>query len=260
MAWGVLRHEKPRIELFYAGHGSHPSPAGSYLTACVLYATIFHQSPAGLPSRITGTPVNFDKEKPEMGKSVALVDLNGEDAETLQKEAWDTWQRMASAGGYPETPPPQPPTLQPLPVGLPLSRSALEGTWEGTILFYPVGPAVMVLHIQSTQGWKAQLEIRYHSKDFPDESIGLSDFRIQGRRLSFSNPKSVGAGNLTVYLTGVMPTWWELQGTAEASRENASGRVVLLGSWSLKRVMRRSESAPKQVARTARRGESTPFP
>jgi hypothetical protein len=30
--------------------GSHPTPAGTYLTACVLYATLFRASPVGLPA------------------------------------------------------------------------------------------------------------------------------------------------------------------------------------------------------------------
>ena len=31
----------------YSGDNSHPSQAGSYLTACVMYATMFHKSPEG---------------------------------------------------------------------------------------------------------------------------------------------------------------------------------------------------------------------
>ncbi len=31
----------------YSGDYSHPSPAGSYLTACVMYATMFHKAPTG---------------------------------------------------------------------------------------------------------------------------------------------------------------------------------------------------------------------
>ncbi len=31
--------------------GSHPNPVGSYLAACVLYATLFNESPLGLPAR-----------------------------------------------------------------------------------------------------------------------------------------------------------------------------------------------------------------
>jgi len=244
VAWDAIRHDQPQIGLFYEGHGSHPSAAGSYLAACVLYAAVFRQTPIGLPSKITGTPVNLDTEKPETDKSATLVDLTAKDAESLQTEAWNTWRRIASNGGYPKISLPHPPSVPPLPVGLPLSGPDLNGTWEGTILFYPVGPVDLVLHVRGTEIVKAQLEIKYHSKDFPDESIELLDFRMQDSRLSFSVPKSVGVDNLAVRLNGVMPLRGELRGTAEASRENANSHVILLGSWALKKVSPPGESAP----------------
>jgi len=42
----VLRLD-PSIALWQAD-GSHPSEAGTYLAACVLYARLFHRSPVGL--------------------------------------------------------------------------------------------------------------------------------------------------------------------------------------------------------------------
>ena len=41
-AWAATRD---RVDLF-AGDGSHPSPAGTYLAAAVLYATIFVEDPS----------------------------------------------------------------------------------------------------------------------------------------------------------------------------------------------------------------------
>jgi hypothetical protein len=201
LAWEAVRRDQPQIGLFYEGHGSHPSPAGSYLAACVFYAAIFHQNPLGLPSKIIGTPVNLDTEKPETEKTATLVDLKANDAEILQTEAWNTWQQIVRNGGYPDISPPRAPSVQPLPAGLPLSGPDLEGTWEGNILFYPVGSVDMVLHVQNRQNVKARLEIKYHSRDFPDESIELSDFRVM----------------------------------AEARSESAE----LLGSWTLKRTILR---------------------
>jgi hypothetical protein len=235
MAWDTLRHEQPSLRLFYEGHGSHPSPAGSYLAACVFYATIFHQNPLGLPSRITGTPVNLDTEKPEPAKNVTLVGLSPTDAETIQRESWKVWQQIAKHGGYPNLPLPNPPTVEPLPAGLPLSDAELDGTWLGTILFYPSGPVDVVLRIESTHGMRGHFELRYHSKNFRDESIELSDLQVRGSELLFSDPKSNGVDNLPVRLLGVMPRQGELQGTAEASRENADAHVRLLGTWSLKK-------------------------
>lgn len=49
-AWQRCMTEDPDslINLF-SGDLSHPAPAGTYLTACVFYATIFHKTPVGLP-------------------------------------------------------------------------------------------------------------------------------------------------------------------------------------------------------------------
>ena len=45
--WSLVRQDHPEIAL-WGDDGSHPSPAGTYLAACVFYASIFRQSPAGL--------------------------------------------------------------------------------------------------------------------------------------------------------------------------------------------------------------------
>ena len=46
-AWSSVRQDDPEISL-WADDGSHPNQAGTYLAACVFYATIFKQSPTGL--------------------------------------------------------------------------------------------------------------------------------------------------------------------------------------------------------------------
>jgi len=46
VAWKYVRDNHPTISL-YAGDGSHPKPAGSYLAACTFYTSIFHESPVG---------------------------------------------------------------------------------------------------------------------------------------------------------------------------------------------------------------------
>ena len=48
----------PTVRL-YVDDGSHPAPAGTYLAACTLAATIFHRNPQGAPARISGPPVTF---------------------------------------------------------------------------------------------------------------------------------------------------------------------------------------------------------
>ncbi len=49
-AWQDVRRTHPGIVLWQPD-GSHPSVAGSYLAACVLYATLFHETPEGLRHR-----------------------------------------------------------------------------------------------------------------------------------------------------------------------------------------------------------------
>ncbi|MBK9459504.1 MAG: DUF4886 domain-containing protein [Sphingobacteriales bacterium] len=46
-AWQLVRTQNPSIEL-YNPDQSHPSVAGTYLIACVFYATLFQESPVGL--------------------------------------------------------------------------------------------------------------------------------------------------------------------------------------------------------------------
>jgi hypothetical protein len=46
-AWLLAKSQHPDLEL-WQGDGSHPNEQGTYLAACVFYATIFRQSPEGL--------------------------------------------------------------------------------------------------------------------------------------------------------------------------------------------------------------------
>jgi hypothetical protein len=56
-AWRLARRELPALAL-HAGDGSHPTPAGSYLTACVLYATITGRSPVGAATGMPGASLS----------------------------------------------------------------------------------------------------------------------------------------------------------------------------------------------------------
>ena len=48
VAWKYVRDNHPEINL-YSGDGSHPGLAGSYLSACTFFASIFHETPEGSP-------------------------------------------------------------------------------------------------------------------------------------------------------------------------------------------------------------------
>jgi hypothetical protein len=79
IAWQNALKQRPSLEL-YAADGSHPSPAGSYLAACVFYGLIFHRSPEGLPARIADA-----EDAPKH-----VVNLKQSTATFLQKVAWRT--------------------------------------------------------------------------------------------------------------------------------------------------------------------------
>ena len=75
-AWARALKDLPKLEL-YTVDGIHPTPAGTYLAACVFYATLLNKSPVGLPRKISEKPGNQ-----------VLVDLDEKTARTLQEIAW----------------------------------------------------------------------------------------------------------------------------------------------------------------------------
>lgn len=79
-AWERVQMEKPDLDLYHAD-GRHAGPAGAYLAACVLYATLFNTSPVGLPSTFT-----------IQGKR--RVDLDGASARFLQQTAFRAVQEL----------------------------------------------------------------------------------------------------------------------------------------------------------------------
>jgi hypothetical protein len=235
IAWAEVEKDDPSINLFYKD-GSHPSPAGTYLNACVFYATLFGRSPVGLPSRISGTPVNLDTEKAEPGKTAVLVDLPPEQARKLQQAAWRASVFIRLHGASLPTKLPPAPSLSALPVGEPITSANLQGTWTGQILFYPAGPVDMTLRLEpALVGWTGHLDLQYHAKDIPDESLDLPDLKITDREITFTDPKSVDVSDLPVHFIAVLTATGEMQGTAETSVEKDDRSVKVLGDWKLTR-------------------------
>jgi len=83
-----VREERPDIQLFHPD-GSHPSPAGTYLVASVMYSTLTGRSPLGAPRELHGrqmkSPGAFVSDD-----IVPLVRLPHETARYLQSVAWET--------------------------------------------------------------------------------------------------------------------------------------------------------------------------
>ena len=231
-AWSLVRQHHPEIKLFHE-RGSHPSPAGTYLVACTLFATVFDQTPVGLPSKIEGHPVNLQTEKAELNETVPLVDLPLSEAEILQSSAWTAHQKLNRQREYPNLPKPPLPNVEPLPRGLPLK--AIAGDWTGTISFFPVGPVDMLLHLEGEPVQAGRLELKYHSKNFADESIRLEDLRINGRSISFSDAKSIGVDGLMIRFRGVRIDQYELRGTAETRVDRVDSPLRIIGAWRLRR-------------------------
>jgi hypothetical protein len=73
LAWQRALQERPSLALHTSDH-SHPLPTGTYLTACVFYATLTGRSPLGLS---TG----------------GLTQVTPEEAHFLQRIAWETVTR-----------------------------------------------------------------------------------------------------------------------------------------------------------------------
>jgi hypothetical protein len=80
LAWERALRAKPDLSLHIADL-SHPTPAGSYLNACVFYDLFFGRSPEGLPRTLRSAA----------GK--VLVDLSESEATLLQRAAFETCGR-----------------------------------------------------------------------------------------------------------------------------------------------------------------------
>ncbi len=101
VAWAASLHGRPRLTLHVADK-KHPTPAGTYLTACVFYAVLYHRSPHGL------TPVVRDGTK-------VYIALPRSDATYLQDVAWQAVQGAGrSAATRPATRPATGPAAPPV--------------------------------------------------------------------------------------------------------------------------------------------------
>lgn len=107
LAWEDLRSRTSSVDP-YSQDGSHPSPAGSYLAACVFYATLTGRNPRGLRSDISGSPVDETGQISDRRK-VQLVGLSASYAQVIQEAAWKAHQKLEASGGYLNVPPPTEP-------------------------------------------------------------------------------------------------------------------------------------------------------
>jgi len=84
IVWQKIQAASPPLNLYFSD-GSHPSPIGSYVAACVFYATLYGKSPVGLSRRIYSSQFNT----PQEGNRIELDSLSETDAQTIQRSTWD---------------------------------------------------------------------------------------------------------------------------------------------------------------------------
>ncbi|MBD2519384.1 SGNH/GDSL hydrolase family protein [Nostoc sp. FACHB-973] len=79
IAWQKVQEANPKLNL-YSSDQSHPSPIGSYVAACVFYATLYENSPVGLSCRIYSS----NSTSPQESNRIELEKLSETDAQMIQ--------------------------------------------------------------------------------------------------------------------------------------------------------------------------------
>lgn len=91
IVWQKIQEQNQNLML-YELDNSHPSPIGSYVAACVFYATIYGKSPEGLnyPNN------NNNSNNPPENKKTKLEELNKTDIAMIQRLAWEVVSQTPS--------------------------------------------------------------------------------------------------------------------------------------------------------------------
>jgi len=92
-AWQQSLRTSPTL-ILHQDDGSHPNGAGSYLAACVFYATFYGKSPVGLPAHIANSLVDSSGTL-ETGD----VTLDPVNAQFLQRIAWYVVSQQRATSG-----------------------------------------------------------------------------------------------------------------------------------------------------------------
>lgn len=227
--WGV-----PREEL-YVDDGSHPSPAGSWLAAAVLYEVVTGSLPGELPEVIRGPAVNLETERAMPDSVVVLASVTRGEAARLGAAARAARSAAAAAPAAPDPGPPEEPTV---PAGAALTDpDALEGRWAGPLTVYPY-PATLVLELSRTgRSWSAEATVTFGGR--PDDiHVAVGGLSVRGGEIRFVDPDGPNGGR--VEYRGVW-TGTTLDGIAEFVVPGAE--IHGIGRWSL---MRSSSSGARR--------------
>jgi hypothetical protein len=91
VAWQNAMNADPKLVL-HAADGSHPVVQGTYLTACVFYATLLRRDPTGLPGRL----VIDTKVRDNVIMRRNPANLTAAQVKPLQAVAWKTVEQLQS--------------------------------------------------------------------------------------------------------------------------------------------------------------------
>jgi lysophospholipase L1-like esterase len=184
VAWQQARAQRPALELFDPD-GTHPSPAGSYLAAVTLWATITRTPARALPATVSGRVLADSFRVTWTGAVAPLVTLADRDAAFLQGHANAAIAAVASL----PTAPVAGARLQPLPAGTPPTWQRLAGDWSGTMRLFDA-PVTVTLTVSGTAprpqltwrevgtGWSAAYTVAAAALDSAGLSFTISDPRF----------------------------------------------------------------------------------
>ncbi|OUL28861.1 hypothetical protein BV375_17245 [Nostoc sp. 106C] len=84
IVWQQIQQQNSNLSLYNADK-SHPSSIGSYVAACVFYATFYGKSPEGLSYKNDSNQLNA----PQENSSLELGSLKVADVEMIQRLSWN---------------------------------------------------------------------------------------------------------------------------------------------------------------------------
>jgi hypothetical protein len=185
----------------------------------------------GLATVLTGHPMPEGVLNPS--RTVTLASLPPEQAERLQRVAWNTYEELRQSGGYVEVEPPTP-ALPTLPEGQPLEPQSLLGTWQGEMRFYDQetgqSPATLTLILKQAGAQLAgsvRIAFANGQKEGP---FPLEALTVESSRLRFSTPL-LGNGKGKVEHEAVLTA----EGLVGLARyENPRNHDRYVGTWKLR--------------------------
>lgn len=125
-AWAAVREQLPSLELF-APDGSHPSPAGSYINACVLMRTLVGRPCTGLPGTLRTVPINVRGQREDARGEMEVINLKPEITALLQRASDEAVAEPGTLGPWPNIS---------LSGGRRPKPEDFSGRWRGRAFFY----------------------------------------------------------------------------------------------------------------------------